>query len=100
MKTKMYFKTSWPLATFLINLSGAFLLGFMFGFHFQQSYFLFWGTGIVGGFTTFSTLNSEIVELFNNKHLYTGLNYMVFSYLGGFILLFIGYFLGKLIGYL
>ncbi|KRL37938.1 fluoride efflux transporter CrcB [Liquorilactobacillus uvarum] len=97
LKIKKHFKENWPLATFLINLSGAFLLGLMFGSHLQVNYFLFWGTGVVGGFTTFSTLNSELIGLFNNKHLYVGINYMLFSYLGGFGLLITGYFLGKLI---
>ncbi|KRL37253.1 fluoride efflux transporter CrcB [Liquorilactobacillus uvarum] len=96
-KIKKNFLKNWPLATFLINLTGAFLLGFMFGIHLQQNFFLFFGTGIVGGFTTFSTLNAEIIGLFNNKKLHKGLSYMVFSYLGGFALLLIGFFLGKML---
>ncbi|KRL98858.1 fluoride efflux transporter CrcB [Liquorilactobacillus satsumensis] len=94
---KRRYRQNWPLATFLINLSGAFLLGFIFGLHLTQVSFAFLGTGIVGGFTTFSTLNTEVLGLFNNQHVHTGTSYLLFSYLGGGLLIFSGYFLGSLV---
>lgn len=93
LKIKKLFKSNWPLATFLINLSGSFLLGLMFGTGLGKNYFLFLGTGVIGGFTTFSTLNSELVGQFNNKHPHTGISYMVFSYMGGFCFFVLGYFI-------
>ncbi|KRL04433.1 fluoride efflux transporter CrcB [Liquorilactobacillus oeni] len=92
---KKRYQQNWPLATFLINLSGALLLGILFGFQLRTKTFLFLGTGILGGFTTFSTLNTEILGLFNNKHLHIGMSYLVLSYFCGAVLLFLGYFLVK-----
>ncbi|KRL01139.1 fluoride efflux transporter FluC [Liquorilactobacillus capillatus] len=92
IKTKVYFKKNWPLATFLINLSGAFFLGYLFGLQPEKNYFLFWGTGIVGGLTTFSTLNTELLGLFNTHHPRTGLSYMALSYLGGILFFSCGYY--------
>ncbi|TDM07509.1 fluoride efflux transporter FluC [Macrococcus lamae] len=49
-----------PWMTLLVNTMGSLLLG-MFT-HFD--YFLFFGTGIMGGMTTFSTFTLETVTLF------------------------------------
>ncbi|MCP0887978.1 CrcB family protein [Ligilactobacillus sp. WILCCON 0076] len=93
---KKRFIYNWPLATFIINLVGSFLLGLLFGVDLPANYYLFLGTGILGGFTTFSTLNTEIIGLFNNKKIRIGIIYMFLSYLSGFFLLAIGYFLGHM----
>lgn len=81
----------WPLATLLINLSGAFLLG-MLTKHFahEPSLMSFWGVGVLGGYTTFSTLNTELVALIDERRwLACGL-YLLFSYAGGITLAFLG----------
>ncbi len=57
------------LALFLINITGAFLLGWLNGFFqekkflYQAEILLFLGTGFLGSFTTFSSLASSTVQL-------------------------------------
>lgn len=51
----------------------------------------------MGGYTTFSTMNTELVELYKSKN-YRGLVfYAVSSYLGGLVLVYCGYYLGNLL---
>jgi fluoride exporter len=60
--------TSWPWATFTVNIVGAFLLGY-FATRLQERLPLsayrrpFLGTGFCGGLTTFSTLQIEILKM-------------------------------------
>lgn len=57
-----------PLATFLINVTGAFALGFFMTFaaeraHLEPEVRLFVATGLLGAYTTFSTFEFETYEL-------------------------------------
>lgn len=87
-----------PLGTFLINISGAFFIGLVFGLTTQklvspaaQSIL---ATGFLGGFTTFSTLNWEGIQLARG-----GSNLLSLLYFGGsFALGLCAAFLGMLIG--
>ena len=62
-------KTSFPIATFLINITGAFLLGYIIGNGVTTGWQLLLGTGFMGAFTTFSTFKLESIQLFNRKTL-------------------------------
>lgn len=57
-----------PWHTMLINVSGAFLLGILMALSIERGlvpgdWRLFLGTGVLGGFTTFSTLSYESLAL-------------------------------------
>lgn len=85
-----------PIPTLIINLTGAFILGFVFGIKANVLVYAIVGTGVLGGYTTFSTMDTELVELYKSKN-YRGLTfYALASYLGGLILVFTGYYLGTL----
>ncbi|AVF22776.1 CrcB-like protein [Paenibacillus larvae subsp. larvae] len=76
------FPSVFPAATFLINSTGAFLLGYLLGHSASDSLRLWIGTGFMGAFTTFSTLKMESVKLLDQKRigiwlLYTGATYSV-----------------------
>ncbi len=58
---------SLPLGTLLINLSGAFCLGLFYALADKKGYKPYIragiGTGIIGSYTTFSTMSLEMTEL-------------------------------------
>lgn len=86
-----------PTPTLLINLTGSLILGLIFGIGVNAFVYALVGTGVMGGYTTFSTMNTELVELYKSGN-YRGLTfYALSSYLGGLILVFVGFYLGKLI---
>lgn len=86
----------YPWATQLINLSGAFFLGIFSGLQLNNASYLFLGTGMMGGYTTFSTFNFELFTLYKTyrKYFY---HYLMISYGGGLILSFLGVLLGSFI---
>ncbi len=59
-----------PIATLLVNLSGSFLIGLVASAFdseaISNSSRLLLGTGLLGGFTTYSAFNLETVKLFEN----------------------------------
>ena len=85
-----------PTPTLFINLTGAFILGFIFGIKTNVFIYAIVGTGVLGGYTTFSTMNTELVELYKSKNYRGFIFYALSSYLGGLILVFVGYYLAIL----
>jgi CrcB protein len=74
-------RTEFPLMTFVTNLIGALVIGFITGFSMRPGLMLFLKTGICGGFTTFSTFSLETWELLENKSYLTGCSYAALSLL-------------------
>lgn len=77
-----------PWSTFVINLTGCFALGVLMsyvtdreGLHPLTRPFL--GTGIIGGYTTFSTYAVETNDLLLTRHPALGLGYLALSVLLG-----------------
>ncbi|MFD1549276.1 fluoride efflux transporter FluC [Levilactobacillus fuyuanensis] len=76
----------WPVATIAINWLGSFLLGGLTGWQFDRPLTVLLGTGILGGFTTFSTFSHEVVMLADQRRFGTALGYLVLSVGGGLLL--------------
>ena len=91
---------SFPLGTFVINVSGSFLIGFLMTlmaelFIENPQWRLFLVIGGLGGYTTFSTFQYETGKLvFDGEIGYAALN-MVLSVTVGFIALKLGDVIGK-----
>lgn len=85
-----------PTQTVVINLTGTLFLGLLFGLKASPLIYALLGTGMMGGYTTFSTLNVELATLFRNKQYLGFVKYALITYLGGIVLLFLGFYLGKL----
>lgn len=73
-----------PLATLLINLTGSFLIGLLSELFSssdpeQKRLQLFLMTGLLGGFTTFSTFSLETVTLYQAGNSVTALLYLLLS---------------------
>ena len=79
--------TAFPTGTFVVNLTGCFLIGILYGLAIRHSWLnvdwrLFLITGICGGYTTFSAFSYESVGLIREG------NYgYFFLYVAGSVLL-------------
>ncbi|MFQ9706035.1 MAG: fluoride efflux transporter CrcB [Limosilactobacillus pontis] len=84
-------RIDWPLATLLINLTGALALGLLTG-HLAASdaAMRFWGVGLLGGYTTFSTFNTELVAMIDEHRWGSLLVYFMLSYAGGLLAAWVG----------
>lgn len=82
---------SFPIATAIINLIGSCFIGILGGIviSVSPSYTLF-VTGILGGFTTFSTVQLELVQLMEQRQFSTFISYSLLQYVGCFMSCFIG----------
>ncbi|WP_171005484.1 fluoride efflux transporter CrcB [Bacillus sp. E(2018)] len=91
-------ETSFPFATFFVNVIGSFILGWfvIYGVKKIKNNNLILGlqTGVVGSFTTFSTFNAEIVLLIEEQLYRTAFLYFTASAMTGVIALYLGMKLG------
>ena len=83
-----------PRATLGINLTGSFLLGLLAGAEWGDSVSLLVGTGFMGAYTTFSTLNVELVSLARAGAWKVWIGYLAATYGLGIALAYAGYMLG------
>lgn len=83
-----------PITTLIINLSGAFMLGLLTPLPFNPTLKLFLGTGIIGGFTTFSTFMGELLSL-NQDHKTIAWWYAGWTILMGIVIGLVGLYIGK-----
>lgn len=93
--TSNFYLGTFPLATLCVNLVGSFLMGVLFAKVCAGYSYALLGTGFLGGLTTFSTMNFELLDELRNKQYLIFISYFVLTYLGGFTLLLIGYILAK-----
>ena len=85
--------TSFPIGTFVINITGAILLGILSSLDFHKNIYFLLGDGFLGAYTTFSTFMYEGFNLFKDNEKLNALIYITFSIILGLI----GYALGYLI---
>ncbi len=91
-----------PWHTFAINVGGAFLLGVLMALSLEKgvvgdNWRLFLGTGVLGGFTTFSTLSYESVALMQNGLWTAGFVNMFGSGVAGLAAAWLGLVVGRTI---
>lgn len=92
--------TLFPLGTFLVNLSGCFVLAFFYTavatrFRVHPYFRTAFGTGLIGSYTTFSTYCKESVVLMQSGHWGTALSYVLLSLAFGFACSYLGVKLGN-----
>ena len=88
-------KDTWPWATFLINLSGAFVLGAFLTVIAQRApsnryVRVFFATGFLGAYTTFSTMAVETVTLVRAGRAGVGFLYLFTSMTLGLVVAYAG----------
>jgi CrcB protein len=87
-------KPTFPIYTFIINITGAFLLGLLSSLDAGKSIYLLLGDGFLGAYTTFSTFMYEGFSLFKDNKKLNAAIYIAGSFLVGII----GYALGLACG--
>lgn len=98
--------TGWPVATFVVNVVGAFVLGLLLEMLMRRgpdtgrrrSIRLLLGTGFCGAFTTYSTFALETVRLAENGAVATGVAYAAVSVVAGAVAAFAGIAVGGAVG--
>lgn len=85
-----------PYGTLAVNLLGSLAIGWLWGVFSHQAQVplrlqLFLVTGLLGGFTTFSSFSLENWQLLQQGHVRTFLVYVLISNAGGLLLAVLGY---------
>lgn len=90
-KICLYFKGVFPLATFIINITGAVGLGIATSMHLSSNLALLLCDGFLGAYTTFSTFMYEGFCLYKENEKINALIYIVLSLFTGLL----GFMLGS-----
>ncbi len=95
-------ETRFPYGTFLINVSGSFLIGLVMTIltertHLSPTYRYLIPIGFIGGYTTFSTFEYETLRTIQDGQFTIGLLNIVLSVLVGFLMVWTGSIVGKAI---
>ncbi len=84
-----------PLGTFIVNIVGSFLIGVAYVLLVEKTtlsaeWRLFFITGVLGGFTTFSAFSLEILQLWQSGYVLNALIYASSSVIVGLLMAFSG----------
>jgi fluoride exporter len=88
------YRGNFPLGTFLINVSGTFLIGYLsvlFGIDWRDRYGhgmalnAFVLTGMLGGYTTFSSMQLDAAKLSGKRHKPLAMSYLLLSVAAGLL---------------
>ncbi len=91
---------SFPLGTFVINITGSFLLGLLNVFVLERTVLspgwrLGLGVGFLGAYTTFSTFTYEAMVLLEEGSYLTALGYVGLSAVLGLLAAYLGMYLAR-----
>jgi fluoride exporter len=93
---------AWPLGTFIINITGSFIIGVVFAFSekgnlMSPEWRIFLAVGLCGGFTTFSTFSYDNLMLLKDNSFFYFLLNSGGSLIAGIIAVYLGIIITRLI---
>lgn len=95
------FLSTFPYGTLAVNIIGCFLIGVVYALSDKGSinveWRLFFATGVLGGFTTFSSFSNETISIMRDGQYWHAFAYVAFSVIIGLAATFIGISLTKII---
>lgn len=81
------FLSTFPYGTMAVNIIGCFLIGIVYGIsergNMPAEWRLFLATGILGGFTTFSSFSNDTVSMLRDAQYWHAFSYVAISVLIG-----------------
>lgn len=94
--------TDFPYGTFVVNVLGSFLIGFLMGLvengvPISPNWRVFVAIGLFGGFTTFSSFSYETVELLKQGAVFTAVANVVYTVLNCLAATWVGGIFARLI---
>lgn len=88
------FLSTFPYGTLAVNIIGCFLIGIVYGLsargNINVEWRLFLATGVLGGFTTFSSFSNDTVSLLRDAQYLHAFSYVALSVLVGLVATFGG----------
>jgi fluoride exporter len=84
-----------PLGTFFVNILGSFLIGLAYVLLVEKvlvsaEWRLFFMTGVLGGFTTFSAFSLEMLQLWQEGQVFVSIAYAASSVVLGLLMAYAG----------
>ncbi|GGY64166.1 putative fluoride ion transporter CrcB [Cellvibrio zantedeschiae] len=84
-----------PIGTFIVNMLGSLLIGIAYVVLVEKAFLpsewrLFFITGVLGGFTTFSAFSLEMLQMWQEGHVFNSIIYAASSVVLGLLFAFIG----------
>jgi fluoride exporter len=94
--------TRFPYGTFVINITGSFLIGLVFALFATKTHWSpYWQyllpIGFIGGYTTFSSFEFEALRMVQDGQIGVGILYVVLSVIVGFAAVWGGMMAGRMI---
>ncbi len=88
-------KYRFPIGTFIVNVVGSFLIGVAYVLLVEKAVLpaewrLFFITGILGGFTTFSAFSLEMLQMWQEGHVLISIAYATSSVVLGLLMAYVG----------